>query len=284
VRILWGNDPEEDAIIDRALTEVYAAKDITPQTDPKLWAGRTPLMQDLESVLEGMEGADSLVRRIPMALGPLVGGVLIASQGRVTGVRLAFIIALVLALVALFMQQRFIENVQTPKKAEKNPFRITGQMSPALIKLLIADILVRFCEQIPYAFMAIWVMENNNLSSVYLWTAFDCRDGHSHAGIHPGRVSGRPRVEKTFRGSHFCLLYPLSVGAHGFAQCLDVHPCLHHPWLEGIWRTHPQSHDHGPRTGRAKSGHVRVVLPAQGCDRFGGCLFRRVVVEPFLHR
>jgi len=56
--------PEEDAIIDRALTEVYAAKDITPQTDPKLWAGRTPLMQDLESVLEGMEGADSLVRRI----------------------------------------------------------------------------------------------------------------------------------------------------------------------------------------------------------------------------
>jgi len=65
VRILLGGmTPEEDAIIDRALTEVYAAKDITPQTDPKLWAGRTPLMQDLESVLEGMEGADSLVRRI----------------------------------------------------------------------------------------------------------------------------------------------------------------------------------------------------------------------------
>ncbi len=65
VRILLGGmTSEEDAIIDRALTEVYAAKDITPQTDPKLWAGRTPLMQDLESVLEGMEGADSLVRRI----------------------------------------------------------------------------------------------------------------------------------------------------------------------------------------------------------------------------
>ncbi len=65
VRILLGGmTPEEDAIIDRALTEVYAAKDITAQTDPKLWAARTPLMQDLESVLEGMEGADSLVRRI----------------------------------------------------------------------------------------------------------------------------------------------------------------------------------------------------------------------------
>jgi hypothetical protein len=65
VRILLGGlNPEEDAIIDRALTEVYAAKDITPQTDPKLWPERTPLMQDMEAVLEGMEGTDSLVRRI----------------------------------------------------------------------------------------------------------------------------------------------------------------------------------------------------------------------------
>lgn len=65
VRILLGGmTPEEDAIIDRALTETYAAKDISPQTDPKLWAERVPLMHDLEAVLEGMEGADSLVRRI----------------------------------------------------------------------------------------------------------------------------------------------------------------------------------------------------------------------------
>jgi len=65
IRIMFGGlTPEEDAIIDRALTEVYAAKDITPETDPSLWQERTPLMSDLESVLEGMEGADSLVRRL----------------------------------------------------------------------------------------------------------------------------------------------------------------------------------------------------------------------------
>ena len=65
IRILFGGlTPEEDAVIDRALTEVYAAKDITPETDPSLWQERTPLMQDLEAVLEGMEGTDSLVRRI----------------------------------------------------------------------------------------------------------------------------------------------------------------------------------------------------------------------------
>lgn len=59
-----GLTPEEDAIIDRALTETYAAKDITPDTDPSRWKENIPLMQDLETILEGMEGAESLVRKI----------------------------------------------------------------------------------------------------------------------------------------------------------------------------------------------------------------------------
>ncbi|MFC1629846.1 VirB4-like conjugal transfer ATPase, CD1110 family [Patescibacteria group bacterium] len=62
--MLGGLTPEEDAIIDRAISETYAAKDITPDTDPSRWAENTPLMEDLESVLETMEGAESLVRRI----------------------------------------------------------------------------------------------------------------------------------------------------------------------------------------------------------------------------
>ena len=62
--MLGGLTPEEDAIIDQALTETYAAKDITPETDPRLWNQNIPLMQDLEAVLETMEGAESLVRRI----------------------------------------------------------------------------------------------------------------------------------------------------------------------------------------------------------------------------
>jgi len=62
--MLGGLTPEEDAIMDRALTETYAAKDITPETDPSTWKDRIPLMEDLETVLEGMEGTESLVRRI----------------------------------------------------------------------------------------------------------------------------------------------------------------------------------------------------------------------------
>ncbi len=62
--MLGGLTPEEDAILDRALTETYAAKDISPETDPSSWEARIPLMEDFEQVLEGMEGAESLVRRV----------------------------------------------------------------------------------------------------------------------------------------------------------------------------------------------------------------------------
>ena len=62
--MLGGLTPEEDAIMDRALTETYAIKDITPETDPSTWRAKTPLMEDLEQVLMGMEGADSLVKRL----------------------------------------------------------------------------------------------------------------------------------------------------------------------------------------------------------------------------
>ena len=62
--MLGGLTPEEDAIMDRALAETYAAKDITLESDPALWKQNTPLMEDLEQVLDGMEGAESLVRRI----------------------------------------------------------------------------------------------------------------------------------------------------------------------------------------------------------------------------
>ena len=108
----------------------------------------------------------SLVRRIPMALGPITGGLFIGIWGEKDGVRLAFAVALVLAVVAAVMQQKLIEEDaakktadQPSKKPEKNPLRLFREMSPALKRLLVADILVRFCEQIPYAFVIVWSMK-----------------------------------------------------------------------------------------------------------------------------
>jgi len=108
----------------------------------------------------------SLVRRIPMALGPVIGGLLIAWKGEIDGVRLAFVVAVVLAVIALIFQQLFIEDRKSEHAAEPNPLKLFKVMSPAFRKLLVADILIRFSEQIPYAFMAIWVIKNNGLSPV----------------------------------------------------------------------------------------------------------------------
>ncbi|MAJ97494.1 MAG: conjugal transfer protein TraC [Parcubacteria group bacterium] len=62
-RIMFGGlTPEEDAIIDRAITETYALKDITPNSD---FANlEPPLLSDFELVLSGLEGSESLVQRL----------------------------------------------------------------------------------------------------------------------------------------------------------------------------------------------------------------------------
>jgi conjugal transfer ATP-binding protein TraC len=62
--MLQGLTPEEDSLIDKAITETYAIKDITIDTDPSEWNKRVPLMQDFETVLEGMVGTESLVQKI----------------------------------------------------------------------------------------------------------------------------------------------------------------------------------------------------------------------------
>lgn len=102
----------------------------------------------------------SLVRRIPMALGPVIGGLLIGWYGMENGVRLAFAAAVILGAVALIFQQVMIdEPPRKERRAEANPFALLRRMSPSLRRLLISDILIRFCEQIPYVFVALWCVK-----------------------------------------------------------------------------------------------------------------------------
>ncbi len=102
----------------------------------------------------------SLVRRVPMALGPVIGGLFIRAWGVERGVRLAFIGALVMAVIAAVLQQVLIEDDAEREKteAEHNPARMWKHMSADLKQLLVADILVRFCEQVPYAFVVVWAV------------------------------------------------------------------------------------------------------------------------------
>ena len=63
LRLMLGTlTPEEDSIVDRALIETYAKKDITAETD--LATAEPPLMADFQEVLSGMVGAESITERL----------------------------------------------------------------------------------------------------------------------------------------------------------------------------------------------------------------------------
>jgi len=63
LRIMFGGlTTAQDSILDRALIETYAKKDITPDVD--LSTVKPPIMQDLQEILESMEGSEELVLKL----------------------------------------------------------------------------------------------------------------------------------------------------------------------------------------------------------------------------
>lgn len=107
----------------------------------------------------------SLVRRLPMALGPILGGLLIDRFDPVRGVQIGFGIAIGMAVLALGLQHFLI--VEPPRSAvavDSGPPRrsfadLWKALSPDLRNLLWADILIRFCEQIPAAYIVLWCVD-----------------------------------------------------------------------------------------------------------------------------
>lgn len=64
IRIMLGGlTPEEDAIIDSAITQTYASRDITPASTD-FSESVMPTMTDLKTILDNMTGAESLSRRL----------------------------------------------------------------------------------------------------------------------------------------------------------------------------------------------------------------------------
>jgi MFS family permease len=157
----------------------------------------------------------SLVRRVPKMLGPVVGGTFIAVWGVADGVRYAFVAALALAGVAVVLQQILIDDSEGSGKAERNPLRLWGAMSPELRNLLVGDILIRFCERIPDAFVVVWCTRQilkpvtefqfGWLSAVEQLTAVLCYLPVAH---YADRLGKKPFVLTTFV---FFTLFPVTL-------------------------------------------------------------------------
>jgi MFS family permease len=146
----------------------------------------------------------SLVRRIPMALGPVLGGLLISLFGETRGVRLAFLAALILAGVSLVIQQMMMADDGRVAGRGKYPMSYGwGLIRTPLRRLLLSDILVRFCEQIPYAFVVIWCVSINGITPLQfgLLTAIEMATAmlvYIPVAYLADRTSKKPFVVMTF--------------------------------------------------------------------------------------
>ena len=172
----------------------------------------------------------SLVRRFPMALGPIVGGALIAAFGEVRGIRASFGVAIAMALVALVVQQRWIdEDAPLPGTARPpaDPRALWRAFTPELRALLTSDVLIRFCEQIPQAVVVVWCMKTIEspvtapqfgvLTAIEMATAALC---YLPIATLADRAGKAPFVLVTFV---FFTLFPLALyGARSFAWLVPV--------------------------------------------------------------
>ena len=106
-------------------------------------------------------GIQMIVKRIPIMLSPILGGLLIDGFGVVPGVRLALLISILLSAAAVFVQQQLRDE---PKDNAPTPVRwgfwqSVREFDAPMGRLLLSDILVRFCERIPFAWVVIFAMD-----------------------------------------------------------------------------------------------------------------------------
>jgi predicted MFS family arabinose efflux permease len=105
----------------------------------------------------------SIVRRIPMSIGPILGGILISSLGLIMGIKTAFAISIALCLAGMIFQLK-IRSTSIENYESLHPLTLWKRIDPRLKNLLVSDILIRFCEQIPYVFVVIWCLNVLHIS------------------------------------------------------------------------------------------------------------------------
>ena len=77
-------------------------------------------------------GVQSLVRRIPLLVGPVIGGLMIDRPGVVGGVRTGFAVSLFLALVTLFLQQQIREAAPIAVAHSQRLWHLLAALNPTL--------------------------------------------------------------------------------------------------------------------------------------------------------
>jgi MFS family permease len=106
-------------------------------------------------------GVQSVIKRLPIMIAPFFGGLLIDRFGVVDGVRIALIVSIVLSgATILVLRQLQDEPKPEPAATERlNFWQSLRAFNSPMRRLLLSDILIRFCERIPYAWVVIFAMD-----------------------------------------------------------------------------------------------------------------------------
>ena len=117
-------------------------------------------------------GVQSVIKRLPIIIAPFFGGVLIDRFGIINGVRIALIISIFLSAVTILVQRQLREEsndeartvqaglVSDAAEPERwNFWRTFHEFNSPMRRLLLSDILIRFSERVPYAWVVIFAMD-----------------------------------------------------------------------------------------------------------------------------
>ena len=161
----------------------------------------------------------SMLKRVPMVISPLVGGALIADLGISTGVKAGLIVTLALAVMTVLIVFRI--NVPIIPGDAVNIRGVWRSFHTALKRLLISDIFIRTCEGMADIFVILYVTNilGVSVASYGILVAIQMITSilvYIPSGRIADRVGRKPFVIATF----FCFaLFPISVVlASGFGS------------------------------------------------------------------
>jgi MFS family permease len=139
----------------------------------------------------------SVIKRLPVMIAPIVGGILIDRFGIITGVRIGLAVSIALSAGTILVQRQFREqSTGNVAPVERWNFRRTlTQFAAPLRRLLLSDILIRFCERLPFAWVVIFAMDSIGatakqvgiLTTIEMLTATACTIPASHFADRYGR-------------------------------------------------------------------------------------------------
>ena len=119
-------------------------------------------------------GVQSVIKRLPIMIAPIFGGMLIDQFGIIPGVRIALIISIFLSALTILVQRQLrqesndlarVAAATAPQPKDWNFWRSLRAFNSPMRRLLLSDILVRFCERVPYAWVVIFAMDYIGVSA-----------------------------------------------------------------------------------------------------------------------